>query len=84
MNNINKSKYKIDWTNRSILYTDKEIAALTKIINNVSPLTQGIYKEQFETNFKNYHNAKNAFALANCFNAIDISAILIDIKREMK
>lgn len=81
MNNINKSKYKIDWTNRSILYTDKEIAALTKIINNVSPLTQGIYKEQFETNFKNYHNAKNAFALANCSNAIDISAILIDIKK---
>ena len=58
MNNINKSKYKIDWTNRSILYTDKEIAALTKIINNVSPLTR-TDKEQFETNFKNYHNAKN-------------------------
>lgn len=74
-------KYRIDWTNRSILYTDKELSNLTKTLNSFSPLTQGLYKEKFERSFMNYHRSSNAFALANCSNALDIAAILINLKK---
>ena len=77
---MNKIKYKIDWTNRSILYTEKEIKSFSNKINQFTPLTQGIYKNKFEKNFKNYLNSKNAYALSNCSNAIDLSAMLIDIQ----
>ena len=80
--NINKSKnFKISWSGRSHGYSNKEIKFLSNIIKNADPLTQGKYLNEFESNFSKYIKRKNVFAVSSAAAALDIIALLLNLKK---
>ena len=80
--NINKSKnFKISWSGRSHGYSNKEIKFLANIIKNADPLTQGKYLNEFESNFSKYIKRKNVFAVSSAAAALDIIALLLNLKK---
>ena len=70
-------KFKIDWSNNSIRYSSREKTAIMKALDDAVPFTQGKYLSNFEKKFKKYLTSKNAYAVANGSNALDLSAVLI-------
>ena len=73
-------KFKIDWTNNSIKYSDKEKKYLFKAIDGMTPLTQGKYLDLFQKSFSKYLGVKHSYAVSNCSNALDMTAVLLDTK----
>ena len=73
-------KFKIDWTNNSIRYTKKEKEYLFKAIDGMTPLTQGKYLDLFQKSFSKYLGVKHSYAVSNCSNALDMTAVLLDTK----
>ena len=54
-------------------------------LNKTIPLTQGKNLDLFESKFKKYLKCKgNAYAVANGSNALDLTAILLNLKKMMK
>ena len=73
-------KFKIDWTNNSIKYSNKEKKYLFKAIDGMTPLTQGKYLDLFQKSFSKYLGVKHSYAVSNCSNALDMTAVLLDTK----
>ena len=72
---------KIDWPQRGHGYTEEEIAAVCRVMRSTQrSLTQGPEVLDFEKNFANYVGVKKAFSLMSCANALDISALLMQIQ----
>jgi len=77
-------KFLIDWTGNSIKYNKREKNAVNYAMENAEPFTQGKYLYKFEKSFSKYigSNSGAAYAVSNCSNALDISAILINTNIE--
>ena len=73
-------KFKINWTNNSIRYSNSETKAVIKALK-AEPFTQGKYLERFEKKFCKYLGVQNAYAVNNCSNALDLAAMLIETKK---
>ena len=78
---MNKKKIKINWSGRSHGYSNKDINFLKNIIQNADPLTQGKYLYKFEKDFSNYIKKKNVFAVSSAAAALEIIALLLNIKK---
>jgi perosamine synthetase len=76
-----KQKLKIDWSGRSHSYSQGEISYLTKIIKYADPLSQGKYLQKFENDFSNYIKKKNVFAVSSAAAALEIIAVLLNLKK---
>ena len=72
---------KINWSGRSHNYSSKDINYLTKIIKTADPLTQGKYLKNFQIAFGNYIGKKNVFAVSSAAAALEIIAILLNLKK---
>ena len=72
---------KINWSGRSHDYSSKDISYLTKIIKKADPLTQGKYLKDFQIAFGNYIGRKNVFAVSSAAAALEIIAILLNLKK---
>lgn len=72
---------KIDWSGRSHKYTPKDIKYLSNIIKTADPLTQGKYLKKFENDFSKYLGKKNVFAVSSAASALEIIAILVNLKK---
>ena len=73
---------KINWSGRSHGFTNQEINFLTKIIKKADPLTQGKYLRRFEEIFSKYIGRKNVFAVSSAAAALEIIALLLDLKKK--
>ena len=73
--------FKVDWPSRGHNYTDAEINAAVEVMrgDNV-PLSQASRVQQFERKFGEYIRAKHIFATMSCAHALDIAAMLLEIK----
>ncbi len=78
---MNNKKLKINWSGRSHGYSKNDINYFTKIIKYADPLTQGKYLYEFENNFSNYIKKKNVFAVSSAAAALEIIAILVNLKK---
>ena len=72
---------KIPWSGRSHNYNKTDINFLVNIIKKADPLTQGKYLKLFEKKFGNYIGKKNVFAVSSAASALEIIALLLDIKK---
>lgn len=72
----NTQKLRIDWSGRAFDYTPEEIEVVVQAMKDADPLTQGRYLKQFESDFSQYNGSPHSFAVANCTNALDLSALL--------
>ena len=72
---------KINWSGRSHNYSKKDINYLTKIIKTADPLTQGEYLKKFQITFGKYIGKKNVFAVSSAAAALEIIAILLNLKK---
>jgi perosamine synthetase len=72
--------FRIDWSGRAFDYSETEIAAVVDVMRQGDPLTQGRHLRQFESDFAAYLGVEHAFAVANATNALDLIALLADIK----
>ena len=74
--------FKINWTGNSIKYNSKEKKIVLNAMEKAEPFTQGKHLLKFEKSFSKYIGGNgSAYAVANCSNALDISAILIGTKK---
>jgi perosamine synthetase len=69
----------IDWSGRSTAYSEEEIQIILDVARNADPQTQGKYLIDFENKIKDYFGVRNAFALTNATNALDLVALLSGI-----
>lgn len=75
--------FKIDWTGNSIKYTLNEKKIVLSAMEKAEPFTQGKHLLRFEKSFSKYIGGNGkAYAVANCSNALDLSAILIGTKKD--
>ena len=74
--------FKINWTGNSIKYNSKEKKIVLNAMEKAEPFTQGQHLLNFEKSFSKYIGGNgSAYAVANCSNALDLSAILIGTKK---
>jgi len=71
---------RIEWSGRAIDYTKEELDKIIEVAKTGDPQTQGKYKDEFEAALRGYFGVKNAFAVANATNALDLIALLSGIK----
>ncbi len=72
---------KIPWSGKSHEFLKSEIKILSKIIEKGDPLTGGKYLKLFEERLSKYLNLKNVFAVSSAAAALDIIALLCQIKK---
>ncbi len=72
-------KRTINWSGKGHGYSEEEKQAAIMAMETADPLTQGKYLAEFEEKFKKFLGANHAFAVANCTNALDLSAVLSGI-----
>ena len=77
MSNI---EFKVPFSGVGAKYTENEKAAVLKAMELESTLTQGVYQQEFEEKFSNYVNKKHAFATNCAATALELAAILIELK----
>lgn len=70
-------KFILPWSGRGINYTDQEIAAVVDVMKHADPLTQGVYQEQFENVFSEYHGGRFTFATSSGAAALELAALLL-------
>lgn len=73
---------KINWSGRAHDYSQKDINYLIKVIKNADPLTQGKFLNKFEVNLSRYLKTNNIFAVSSAASALEIIALLLDLKKE--
>jgi len=73
-------KIRIDWSNRSHFYNKDEIKYLTNFIKYSKNLTQGNELKKFEKILENYLGIKNIFAVTSAASALELIALLLDLK----
>ena len=71
---------KVDFSARAITYTQEEVNKVVEVMTKASTLTQGEYLAKFESKAKKYFDVNNVFAVANGTNALELSAILSNLK----
>jgi dTDP-4-amino-4,6-dideoxygalactose transaminase len=72
----------LPWSGRGINYTERDIAAVVAVMREADPLTQGIYLEQFQNIFSDYHDDGGyAFAVSSCAAALELAADLIKVEQ---
>jgi dTDP-4-amino-4,6-dideoxygalactose transaminase len=69
---------KINFSGRSVRYTEEEIAVVVEAMRNADPLTQGRYLREFERGFARYQRVAegSCFAVMNGSAALELSAQL--------
>lgn len=77
MSNI---EFKVPFSGVGAKYTENEKAAVLKAMELESTLTQGVYQQEFEEKFSNYVNKKHAFATNCAATALELAAILLELK----
>lgn len=76
-------KFIVNWTNNSIKYNIREKKIVQYAMENAEPFTQGKYLLKFEKSFLKYIGGNGAaYAVANCSNALDLSAMLINTNKK--
>ncbi|MDD2914609.1 MAG: DegT/DnrJ/EryC1/StrS family aminotransferase [Gallionella sp.] len=73
-------QFKIPFSGRAHAYTPDELATIIEAASNAVTLTQGRYRDIFETAFKAYAGAEHAFAICNAASALELSAQLCCFK----
>ena len=75
-------KLRINFSGRSIRYTEDEIATVVEAMRNAEPLTQGHYLQEFESAFARYQGVEegSCFAVCNATAALEMSAQLCRFK----
>lgn len=69
----------IDWSGKAFGYTPDEINVVVDVMRQCDPLTQGRHLTEFERRFSNYNNTPHSFAVSNCTNALELSALLCGV-----
>jgi len=72
--------YKVPFPARMYAYSEEEISVVAEVMRNAEAQTQGNYMRQFESDFKAYTGAVNAFAVDNATNALRLAAVLCRLK----
>jgi perosamine synthetase len=73
--------FKVDWPSRGHNYTETEINAVVEVTRGDNiPLSQAGQVQQFEQKFGKYVHANHIFATMSCAHALDIAAMLLEIK----
>jgi dTDP-4-amino-4,6-dideoxygalactose transaminase len=73
--------FKVDWPSRGHNYTETEINAAVEVMRGDNiPLSQAGRVQQFEQKFGKYIHANHIFATMSCAHALDITAMLLEIK----
>ena len=73
---------KLNWQGRSVFFAQYELCAIDEFLRSSTVLTQGEKLEEFEEAVKNYLKTDNdVFAVTNCTNALDLIALLLNIKK---
>lgn len=70
------SGFKVSFPARMRSYSAEEIDAVVDVMKNSECQTQGGQLSKFEAEFKQYTDAKHAFGVDNCTNALRLAAIL--------
>jgi dTDP-4-amino-4,6-dideoxygalactose transaminase len=73
-------KLEVDFSARAITYTDEEVKKVLEVMTEAPTLTQGEYLTKFEAKAKEYFEVDNVFAVANGTNALELSAMLSNLK----
>ncbi len=73
--------FKINWSGRSIDYSQEEINAVIEVMKYGDPQTQGKYLKQFEADFSAFISSPNAFGVTNCTHALELIADLLKLKK---
>ncbi|MDR3319649.1 MAG: DegT/DnrJ/EryC1/StrS family aminotransferase [Desulfovibrio sp.] len=73
---------KINFSGRSVRYTEEEIAVVVDAMRNADPLTQGNLRDEFESKFADYQNVPRGtcFTTVNGCAALEMSAQLCRFK----
>lgn len=73
--------FKVDWPSRGICFVEEDIQLIRDVLmDSSSSLTQGLRVFEFERNFSAYIGSNNSLALMSAAHALDISAMLMEIK----
>ena len=73
-------KIKINWSGKSHNFSLTEKKYLTDVLDS-DVLTQGIQKEKFENSLRAYLNKKNVYSVNSAASALELIAILLQIKK---
>ena len=60
-------KLRINFSGRSIRYTEDEIATVVEAMRNAEPLTQGHYLQEFESAFARYQGRRQLLRCLQCY-----------------
>lgn len=71
---------KVNFSGRSLYYTEEEIAVVAEAMRHADTLTQGQYLLKFQQAFGNYIGASHCFAVMNGVSALELSAQLCRFK----
>lgn len=71
---------KVNFSGRSLYYTEEEIAVVVEAMRHADTLTQGQYLQTFQQAFGNYIGARHCFAVMNGVSALELSAQLCRFK----
>jgi perosamine synthetase len=74
--------YKIDFDSRGHLFDKDDCEYISKCLQTMTTFTQGPYQDEFEQEFSNKIEIDHSFAVSNCTAALELAAILCDIKEE--
>lgn len=75
-----KMDYRIDWSGRSMDYTQEEIDVVVEVMKHGDPQTQGRHLKQFEAAFAEFSGVRNCFGVTNCTHALELIADLIRLQ----
>lgn len=71
---------RVNFSGRSLVYTEEEIAVVVEAMRNADPLTQGRYQTAFQERFCAFNKVPYAFAVMNGTAALEIAANLCRLK----
>lgn len=71
---------KVNFSGRSLYYTEEEIAVVAEAMRHAETLTQGQYLQKFQQAFGAYIGAQYCFAVMNGVSALELSAQLCRFK----
>ncbi|ALV23647.1 aminotransferase, DegT/DnrJ/EryC1/StrS family [Campylobacter iguaniorum] len=69
-------EFKINFSGTGHRYTKEEIDTVVEAMQNADPLTQGHYRNEFESAFCKYNGNKFAFSVCNATAALELAAQL--------
>lgn len=72
--------WRIPFSGRAHAYTPEERQAVLDVMDRGPTLTQGAYRDRFESDFRAYLGVERAFAMCNATAALELSAQLLSIR----